>query len=355
MRQEALNVMTSVSVYNEWDPLEEVIVGRADFAQIARCDKGLFAVEYRELGLPYQVPSGLYPEKCIEETKEDLESLVQALEKLGVRVRRPDIFEHCRMFATPDWNSDGQYNYCPRDLFVCAGNTIIEAPMTLRARQYETISYKKILLDYLRSGAKWISAPRPRLLDSMYKIPKAEWELAVEEYEPVFDAANILRIGRDLLYLVSDTGNKFGAKWLQSALGDEYRVHAYDNIYTGSHIDTTFALVKPGVVVACPERISKKNLPPLFKNWDVVYINDVYDIGFTNISYASKWIGLNFIMVNPSLAIVDKNQSSLMRELEKRDVDVFPLQLRHARTMGGGFHCVVLDVRRKGSLEDYCS
>jgi N-dimethylarginine dimethylaminohydrolase len=346
--------MSKVSVYNEWDPLEEVIVGRADNAQIAKCDKGLFAVEYRDLGLPFKVPSGRYPERCIQETNEDLEALVRSFEKLGIVVRRPDVFDHSKMFATPDWNSDGQYNYCPRDLFVCAGSTIIESPMTLRARQFETISYKEILLDYLRSGARWVCAPKPRLLDTAYRLPESG-QIALEETEPIFDAANVLRIGRDVFYLVSDSGNKLGAHWLQTALGSEYRVHAFDNLYTGSHIDTTLTLVKPGLIVACAERVNKDNLPYLFKNWDVIYLSEVHDIGFTNIPYASVWIGMNFMMINPELAVVDRNQPKLIRELEKRGVNVLPLQLRHARTMGGGFHCVTMDVRRRGKLEDYCS
>ena len=36
--------MSLVNVHNEWDPLEEVIFGRAHNARIARPDKGLFAV-----------------------------------------------------------------------------------------------------------------------------------------------------------------------------------------------------------------------------------------------------------------------------------------------------------------------
>jgi N-dimethylarginine dimethylaminohydrolase len=301
------------------------------------------------------VPSGRYPKRCIDETNEDLDIFVSELKNLGIIVRRPEIFDHARSFSSPDWHSDGQYNYCPRDLFVCSGNMIIEAPMTLRARQFETISYKSILIDYMRSGARWISAPKPRLLDAIYRVPQLDGETAICEGEPIFDAANILRIGRDILYLVSDTGNRDGATWLQSVLGDEFRVHVCDNVYSGSHIDTTFTLVRPGLLVACAERVSEDNLPKIFETWDVIYISDVYDIGFNSISYASKWIGLNFMMINPSLAVVDKNQVSLIRELEKRDVDVLPLQLRHARTMGGGFHCVTLDVRRKGVLEDYCS
>ncbi|MGH9801558.1 MAG: inosamine-phosphate amidinotransferase 1, partial [Blastocatellia bacterium] len=54
--------MSLVNVYNEWDPLEEVIVGRAVNAQIARVDKGLFAVEYRAYGQPDKIPSGRYPQ-----------------------------------------------------------------------------------------------------------------------------------------------------------------------------------------------------------------------------------------------------------------------------------------------------
>ena len=39
--------------------------------------------------------------------------------------------------------------------------------------------------------------------------------------EPAFDAANVLRFGEDLIYLVSATGNELGGHWLQSILGDK--------------------------------------------------------------------------------------------------------------------------------------
>jgi N-dimethylarginine dimethylaminohydrolase len=349
-----IRVGSLVSAYNEWDPLEEVIVGRAANAQIARQDRSLFAIEYRSFGCVENMPSGRYPDHAIAETEEQLEALVEVFEKAGVTVRRPDVFDHSREFATPHWKTDGQYNYCPRDLFVIAGETIIEAPMTLRARQAETLSFRAIMRDYLESGARWISAPKPILADEDYIIGDGS-DIAIAERDPIFDAANVLRIGRDLLYLVSDSGNLLGAKWLQTVLGNQYRVHALQGVYTGSHIDTTITLVRPGLVVVNAERINPSNLPSIFSKWDVIYLDEVHDIGYVGTPYASEWIGMNFMMLNPQTAIVDRRQRVLIRELEARRVDVIPLCLTHARTMGGGFHCVTLDVRRRGGLEDYCS
>ena len=343
-----------VSCYNEWDPLEEVIVGRVDNAQIADKDHGLYAIEYRDYGSVDNIPSGRYPQHILDKTAEELEELVAEFEKAGVTVRRPDPFDHSAKHSTPHWQTSGQYNYCPRDLFFVMGDLIVESPMTLRARQCETLSYRKIMRDYLASGARWISPPKPLLLDEDYLL-NSETGISIAENDPIFDAANVLRIGTDVLYLVSDSGNRLGAKWLQTILGPEYTVHLLEGAYSGSHIDTTITLVKPGLVVASRERISDATLPAIFKNWDVIYMEDVVDIGYTNTSYASKWIGLNFMMLNPTTAVLDKRQTGLIKELERRRVDIMPLQLTHARTLGGGFHCVTMDVRRKGRLESYCN
>lgn len=343
-----------VRVYNEWDPLEEVIVGRPNHARIAVPDQGLFAVEYREYGHPERIPSGAYPDHVIEETEEDLRALICVFHQHDVVVKRPEVWDHSRTVRTPDWETDGQYNYCPRDLFIALDRWLIEAPMTLRCRQFETMSFKPLLMDYLRRGARWVSAPRPRLPKEAYCIDGSH-AFALTEAEPVFDAANVMRLGKDLLYLVSDTGNRIGAAWLQAVVGHDYRVRVCDNIYSGSHLDTTVAPIRPGLVVVNAERVGPHNLPPVFAGWDVIYLDDPVDIGFTGTSYASKWIAINLLMLNPSLAIVDANQKTLIRELEKRRVDVIPLRIRHARTMGGGFHCVTLDVRRGGTLDCYCS
>ena len=62
---------------------------------------------------------------------------------------------------------------------------------------------------------------------------------------------------------------------------------------------------------------------------------------------------MNLLMVNPELAIVDERQVELIQMLNARGVEVEPMRLTHARTLGGGFHCVTLDTRRTGDLQDY--
>lgn len=236
--------MSLVNVHNEWDPLEEMIIGVPDNARVPMAEKGLFSIEYNEHHESMdQIPSGPYDAKIIDETKEDLEVLVKVLEEHGVVVRRPHVVDHSKVFSSPHWQTDGEYNYCPRDILLTIAQTIIESPMTLRSRFFETLGYKDILLEYFKSGARWISAPKPRLLDDTHNDdPRAEEK--INDLEPLFDAANVLRAGREILYLVSCTGNMMGCEWLQRTLGERVQgssshrhlqrhAHRYDLDFVG--------------------------------------------------------------------------------------------------------------------------
>src|ERR1700761_1295342 len=347
-----MNADSLVNVHNEWDRLEEVIVGVADHARVPVGDKGLHAIRYRETAGIDSIPSGPHRPDIIKKANEELDLLAEKFVELGVKVRRPEVTDHSLTFGTPDWQSDSMYNYCPRDIFLAVGSTVLETPMSLRSRFLETFAYKSIMLDYMRSGANWVSAPKPALLDEGYNLADPD-RFAVLEMEPVFDAANILKMGQDLIYLVSDTGNRLGAQWLQTFLGDQYRVHPCDDLYAQTHIDTTIVLIRPGLVLLNPERVGEHNLPAPLAHWDKIYPSPMVDIGYEGIAYGSAWVGMNLLMVSPELAIVDERQVDLIRLLNANGVDVEPMRLTHARTLGGGFHCVTLDTRRAGTLEDY--
>jgi N-dimethylarginine dimethylaminohydrolase len=242
--------------------------------------------------------------------------------------------------------SDGYYTYCPRDSVVVIGDTIIESPMALRSRYFETFSFRDEFIDYMKKGARWVSAPKPVLRDDCYQRKKLD-ELTLTEVEPIFDAANILRCNDDILYLVSNTGNKLGAQWLQNFLGSKYKVHILENMYSYSHLDSTMALLREGLCLLNPTRVNEDNMPEVLKSWDKIWCPDMVDIGYYgDYNHASVWIGINLLSLNSNLVICDENQTELHKELYKHNIEVIPMKLRHSRTLGGSFHCVTMDVHR---------
>jgi N-dimethylarginine dimethylaminohydrolase len=347
--------MSRVWSWNEWDQLEEVIVGNPLNARFPTADKSTQVAEFPDRPVA-EIPRGPFPQKIIEETEEDLNEFVQILEKLGITVKRPQTWRHEARFSTIDWEAHGYYNYCPRDVLLVIGDHIIETPGVIRSRAQETFSYRALLMDYFKSGAKWYSAPKPMLLDSLFDVDLSK--PTPRNDEPAFDAANVLRFGEDLVYLVSATGNEMGGHWLQSILGDKFRVHFFKNVYFGSHIDSTLVALRPGLILCNPARVNDETLPKILKQWEVIYSPAMentsrYDADYLSKSIGSDWIDMNAFSINPNLVVVDRNQRNLIRLLEKRGIDVIPLRLRHSKMLGGGPHCVTLDIRRAGTLQRY--
>ena len=348
--------MSGVWSCNEWDQLEEVIVGNPLNARYPTPDRSTQLAEFPDRSLA-EIPCGPFPQQIIEETEEDLNEFAKILEGLGVTVKRPDTWSHEAKFSTIHWEAKGYYNYCPRDVLLVIGDQIIETPNVIRSRAQETFSYRTLLLEYMKSGAKWISAPKPMLLDSLFEGVDLNKPTPRND-EPAFDAANVLRFGQDLIYLVSATGNELGGHWLQSILGDIYRVHFLKDVYYGSHIDSTFVALRPGLVLANPARVNDDTLPEIFKQWKVIYSppmenTDRYTADYLSKCIGSDWIDMNSFSINPNLVVVDRDQTALIKLLEKEGLDVIPLKLRHSKMLGGGFHCVTLDIRRTGTLQRY--
>jgi len=340
---------------NEWDPLEEVIVGNPLRARFPTADPSTRLAEFPDRPLE-DIPQGPFPQQIIDETEEDLDAFVSVLKKAGVSVKRPETWPHEATFSTINWESEGYYNYCPRDIMLVIGDQIIETPNVIRSRAQEAFSYRKILVDYLKSGARWYSAPKPMLLDSLFDVDLKK--ATPRNDEPAFDAANVLRLGRDLIYLVSATGNDLGGQWLQTLLGEEFRVHFLKDVYYGSHIDSTFAALRPGLLLCSPARVNDDTMPEILKQWEVIYSppmegQDNRDADYLAKSIGSKWIDMNVFSINPNLVVADRDQTALIKLLERHGIDVIPLKLRHSKMLGGGFHCVTLDIRRAGSLERY--
>ena len=302
---------------------------------------------------------GAYPEWLINEANEDLQGLSDVLSKMGVKVHRPKAIDHSVEFSTPEWKTTGWYTWCPRDLLLPLDNLMIETPSSCRARYFEARAYHDIMLDAVKDGVEWIAAPKPILSDASYQFEDIDRKPSLTNLEPVFDAPNCVRMGRDIMFQISNTGNHWGLQWLKNTLEPRgYRIHPAEHIYSYGHFDSTIIPLRPGLVLLNSSRVTKENCPKLFEKWDKIWFDNCIVQGSKvpgGVAPCSPYIGMNILSVNPNTIICDSTQEPLMRELDKYGVDSIPVQFRHAMTLSGGIHCATLDLKRAGTLEDYFS
>lgn len=295
---------------NEWSTLKSVVVGTANFANWPKTDPVFISQETAWTNTP--LPAGAVPQWIVDETNEDLEKLVAVLKQFGAEVHRPNDIDFV------GW--DGMYNYCPRDRLLIGGSTVIDCAMMYPSRDIEILAYNDIL-----SGQSVIQMPRDQGM--------------------VLDAANVCRINDKWIFLESKSGNQKAAAWLQQQFPN-IAIEVV-NFYSGVHIDSTIAVLREGFAVVNGSRVNLENLPQTLKGWDVVFMQDMIEQGFHDYPYASKWIGMNMLSLDSQTVVVDRNQITLIAALEKNKFTVIPLELRHSRTLGGGFHCVTLDLHRE--------
>lgn len=347
-----------INSHNDWDPLEEIIVGHAHNCRVT-LDISSHSFSYaNHVWEDIQHMEGRYPQWVIDEANEDADDLAAVLTGMGIKVHRPKVVDWDQTFATPDWQSKGWYSWCPRDLILPLGDMLIETPSPTRARYFETRAYEHILYEAFDDGALWFGAPRPRLLDSNYQLTDIENKATLLDHEILFDAPNVVRVGRDLLYQISNSGNVKGFRWLKRLLEPMgYRLH-YSELYSYAHFDSTILPLRPGLVLLNSSRVNQSNCPEIFKKWDKIWFDDCVVQGSQipgYVSPCSAYIGMNILSVDPNTVICDAVQTPLMRALEKHAITCVPVRFRHAMTLSGGLHCATLDLRRRGGLEDYVS
>ncbi|OEJ34232.1 amidinotransferase [Streptomyces subrutilus] len=358
-------LLSPVNSHNEWDPLEEVLVGRLEGATIpshhpvVTCNIPPWGARLQGLA------AGLkYPRALLGPAQEELDQFIALLQSLGVTVRRPDTLDHGQRFGTPDWTSRGFSNTCPRDSMLVIGDEIIETPMAWPCRYFETHAYRTILKDYFRRGARWTAAPKPQLTDELFdaefRIPAAgePMRYILTEFEPVFDAADFVRAGRDLFVTRSNVTNRMGIDWLRRHLGSGYRIHEIESrCRTPMHIDTTFVPLAPGKVLVNPDYVDVDRLPEVLSSWDVLVAPepDRIDERLLRItSMCGKWLSMNVLMLDEHRVIAERHHTGMLRALERWGFEPVPCDLLHYAPFAGSFHCATLDIRRRGTLESYC-
>lgn len=211
--------------HNEWDPLKVVIVGTVEGFSPGLELPGASPDVLEEA---IELASQAYPQWYLDEVAEDLEDLCGIFRKAGTRILRPKWSESSSHFTTPNWSAAGFDIYNVRDLHIVFGDILIVSSSSSRFRLFETYAFHDIFYEYFfQNGFRWISAPLPKLKgEYLHEIQRRQSELEsfedslhqhlshglnevfhyLDEDEVIFDAANIIRLGRDVLFLVSSTG-----------------------------------------------------------------------------------------------------------------------------------------------------
>ncbi|CCI43463.1 unnamed protein product [Albugo candida] len=378
-RLQAATISTGVNSHNEWDPLEEVIVGRVEGATIPEWHVAGKAVWPPKWWNMFKNESGhQFPSDLIKGAQAELDHLAKVLQDEGVVVRRPSTQpkDFSTPIQTPDFKCSSQlYGAMPRDVLIVFGDEIMEAPMAWRSRFFEYRPYRNLIKEYFKQGAHWTAAPKPQMSNELYnenwKPENGAFESVITEFEPTFDAAEFTRMGRDIFTQRSQVTNEFGINWLRRHLGDKYQIHVLDfQDRNAMHIDGTFVPLRPGQILVNPFRpcttgvpmktytFNGRNyeyrLPEMFRGWEIFIAPEPELSKDHPLFFTSPWTATcNVLVLRPGTLIVEAHEKRAQEAFRSWGFEVIPVPFRNFMPFGGSFHCATVDIRRRGELQSY--
>jgi len=303
-------------VHHEWGKLRDVVIGISPAEDF---------VVFHEESMRWQGPpedefSRKHAGRPLIELDPDwahrLERQVDALAELvareGVTVHRPERLRGIeRTFLAA--NGDGTQLF-PRDAMIVVGDHVIESSLRLICRQRERYGLRPHVQRLAASGAQWSSVPlgSPNGVDG-----------------PFLEGGDTLLNGYEVYVGMSGcASNMAGIDWLQALLGAPYRVIPVALRSNVLHLDCALALVKPGLLVWCPEKLID-GLPMSLRDWDAITVSR---------DEANK-LATNGLILEEGRMIVDADNARVIGELCKRGVDVIPLPFDGPIRVGGGMRC----------------
>jgi glycine amidinotransferase len=367
-----------VNSWNEWDPLRRVIVGRIATDMVGAPDPGaVFTFPDAEIkaGEWHAIPQDVY-----QTAREQMEAFVTMLQGKGIQVDRPTLHEKFNQkISTPDWEHDWTFGIMPpRDILLCQGNEILESTMSARSRWYEYICYRPLLETYFREDPSfvWEAAPKPRLTEETYekgywenyhnvwseeekmaRMRDLRWQLT--DKEPLFDAADFFRFGKDLFVQHSAVTNRPGIDWLKRHFEPKgFRVHdvAFGGTPQPWHFDCTIIPLRPGLLIQNPDWMPlTPEFHELFRinDWEIVMAAPPTRPNPHAYSFCSTNLAYNVFSLDPDTVCVEAGEGQLMDQLDGLGFEVVPVDYFEVSPFGGGLHCSTVDIYRQGDCEDY--
>jgi glycine amidinotransferase len=351
-----------IGAYTEWDPLEEVLLGDPLGAmkpgEMAVFDSVIPPIYGHVIDELFPNGATQYPTELVDAARREVRELRAVLEGEGVKVHVAEPIDSSRPLKTPDWSVPHQFCASnPRDSLLLIGDLVIEAPMADRSRYFETFAYRKVLQDLSRRGVRWVSAPKPILSDDSFVTDlmrdeegrPTQW-LTTEE-EVLFDAADFMKFGKDILVSRSHVTNEAGIAWVQRMLEPDFKVHVIEtkNPYA-MHLDDTIMPLDEGRLLYSPDYFDPAALPDIFKSWEVFEAPPVVISSKNRLGKLSGWLNINMLSLDEKRIIVERNQENTITFLKQLGMEPVLCDFENYFPFVGSFHCASLDIRRRGLL-----
>ncbi|MFO1084600.1 MAG: hypothetical protein U1E21_08565 [Reyranellaceae bacterium] len=315
--------------HHEWGKLHEAIVGIApaeDFVVFHEESARWMAPEIAELSRRHAGRRLIdidadWARRC----ERQVDALAELVAREGVTVHRPQRLTGVeRTFLAP--NGEGLQLF-PRDPVIVVGEHVIDASLRLICRQRERYGLRPIVQRVVQqTGARWSSVPlgSPGCVDG-----------------PFLEGGDTLLNGREIYVGMSGCASDLaGADWLQALLGTGYRVIPVAMRSNVLHLDCCLALVKPGLLIHCPEKLID-GLPMSLRGWDKIVVS---------VDEANR-LATNGLVLEEGRMIVDADNARVIDELRRRKVDVIPLPFDGPIRVGGSMRCAHHPLLRESVLD----
>lgn len=350
-----------MSIYTNWDPLEEVIVGNC--STVANINWN-FAGKAKEMF-----------ERILLETKEDLDNLADYLTKMNVKVHRPNISVFPEII---DFN-EFKINYptqpiVPRDQYFVYDKTIYQTYTSMPDRYVDSYAYYDIFSDLFSQGYNWISQPPPMLKN----FPLDDkWYTAGEEIygkqladKMLWHTATMYKCGDTLITNTKGPGSQLGLEWMRRNI--DANIIDNNSPYTKNfgHIDHGFYMIDDETVICLeenwlPESLKNKkiiNLKGLYLPFNYEKFTESTNDGTSKLApewldkWFTEWKGYaqkvafeaNVLVVDSQNIIFSTRQPKVFDLLNKHGINCHVVEIRHGLFWEAGIHCLTLDVKRNG-------
>ena len=368
------------NVHQPWDPLKLCIVGRS------------YNPEFYKF-IP-NVKTRTVLERIAEQTEADYQKLIKVLESFGVEVLRPTVSDDFNNYI----NSNGKLApppMTPRDYISMIGSDLyIETNQILVSWNYlkgehwpaQPHSPKELTESVIKECAEFnVFDLHDKLNDYQHILDRVAGNVSSirQNVDKHLNSAMITRVGYDLYFGTESANDDMTALQLKySNLFPDYRCHV---IPTCGHADSTFCVVKPGLIISSHDITDYSQT---FPGWEVVYLPrqdwslmksfealKIHNNGkwwvpgeesndeFTTYveTWFNNWTGyveetlfdVNMLVIDESNIICSAYNDEMFKALERHGVTPHVVDFQHKLFWDGGIHCITSDLHREGQLINY--